>query len=278
VPVSAGEALQAAFARLEGLSSSPRRDAEFLLLHLLRWDRTALLTHPERPLSESETTQFETMIARRVAHEPMQYIVGSQEFFGLSLDVSPDVLIPRPETEHVVETVLESSDPGNLVRILDVGTGSGAIAIALAHALPRSQVTAVDISAPALAIAHRNAARHGVLDRMTFLQSDLLASVENTGFDVIVSNPPYIANSEILEPQVSQYEPHTALFAGPTGLEVYQRLIPQAHRLLTPGGRLVVEIGFGQQKAVEALFGGWRDVRSLQDLQGIPRVVQALKA
>jgi release factor glutamine methyltransferase len=278
VPVSAGEALRAGWLRLDGISSTPRRDTELLLLHLLRWDRTALLTHPERALSENETAQFESMVTRRVAHEPMQYIVGSQEFFGLSLEVSPDVLIPRPETEHVVETVLECADPGEVVRILDVGTGSGAIAIALAHALPRSQVTAVDISAPALAIAHGNAERHGVLDRMTFLQSDLLASVEGTGFDVVVSNPPYIADAEILEPQVSQYEPHTALYAGPTGLEVYQRLIPQAHRVLRPGGRLVLEIGFGQQKAVEALLAGWRDVRSVRDLQGIPRVVQALKA
>ena len=158
---------------------------------------------------------------------------------------------------------------------MDVGTGSGAIAVALAHARPQSRVTAVDLSPAALEVARRNAQRHGVLDRVTFLQSNLLAAVDGADFDVVVSNPPYIAEGEVLEPQVFNYEPHSALYAGPTGLEVYERLIPQARKVLKPDGWLLLEIGFGQQPAVEALLRGWRSVSVVHDLQGIPRVLRA---
>jgi len=276
VPASAGEALQAARARLATTSRNPRRDAEVLLAHVLRCDQAALLTHPERLLSPAEADQLESFLNRRLASEPMQYITGSQEFFGLLFEVTPAVLIPRPETEHLVEAALEHIGR-EAVRILDVGTGSGAIAISLAHARPQSHVTAVDLSPAALEVARRNAQRHGVLDRVTFLQSNLLGSVDGTDFDVVVSNPPYIAEGEVLEPQVSNYEPQSALYAGPTGLEVYERLIPEARKLLKPGGWLLLEIGFGQQPAVEALLRGWRSVAVVHDLQGIPRVVQATR-
>jgi release factor glutamine methyltransferase len=275
VPASAGGVLQEARARLADTSQNPRRDAEVLLAHLLGCDPVALLTHPERLLSPVEADQFESLLRRRLASEPMQYITGKQEFFGLLLEVSPDVLIPRPETEHLVEAALERFGREANARIVDVGTGSGAIAVALAHALPRSRVTALDLSPAALEVARRNAERHGVSERVTLLQSDLLAAVESADFDVVVSNPPYIAEGEVLEPQVANYEPQSALYAGPTGLEIYERLIPQARKVLRHQGWLMMEIGYGQQSALEALLGGWREVSFVHDLQGIPRVVRA---
>jgi len=277
VPASAGEAVQAARARLAATSHNPRRDAEVLLAHVLGCDQTALLTHPERLLSPDELDQWEGFLRRRLASEPMQYITGAQEFFGLLLEVTPDVLIPRPETEHLVEAALEHVGREANARMVDVGTGSGAIAVALTHARPRSHVTAVDLSPRALEVARRNAQRHGVLDRVTLLESNLLEAVDGVDFDVVVSNPPYIAEGEVLEPQVSNYEPQPALYSGPTGLEVYERLIPEAGRVLKPGGWLLLEIGFGQQPAVEALLRGWRNVSVVHDLQGIPRVVQAMR-
>ena len=278
MPASAGEALQAARARLAGTSQNPLRDAEVLLAHLLGCDQAALLTHPERQLSSAQADQFESFLRRRLASEPGQYITGVQEFFGLQFEVTPDVLIPRPETEHLVEAALERVSPE--ARIVDVGTGSGAIAVALAHALPRSLVTAVDLYPAALEVARRNAQRHGVSERVRFLQSDLLAAAGSAEFDVVVSNPPYIAEGEVLEPQVADYEPRSALYAGTTGLEVYQRLIPQARRVLKPQGWLMMEIGYGQQAAVAGLLDGWDAVTFVPDLQGIPRVVvaQALSA
>jgi len=277
VPASAGEVLQAARIRLSSTSQYPRRDAELILAHVLGCDPTALLTHPERPLSAKEADGFESLLERRLANEPLQYLTGEQEFYGLLFEVSPDVLIPRPETEHLVEAVLERFDREANPLIVDVGTGSGAIAVAIAHALPRSQVTAVDFSPEALEVARRNADRHRVTDRMCFLQSDLLTAAERTQFDVVVSNPPYVADGEVLEPQVAHYEPHSALYAGPTGLEVYERLIPQASAVLKPQGWLMMEIGYGQQAALQALLAGWSEVSFVPDLQGIPRVVQAQK-
>jgi len=247
------------------------------LAHVLGCDQTALLTHPERLLSPVEADQFESLLKRRLASEPVQYLTGAQEFFGLLFEVTPDVLIPRPETEHLVEAVLERFDREANLRIVDVGTGSGAIAIALAHALPRSRVTAVDLYPAALEVARRNAQRHGVIDRVTLRQSDLLAAASAAEFDVVVSNPPYIADGEKLEPQVANYEPRFALYAGPTGLEAYERLIPQACKVLKPRGWLIMEIGYGQRPALEALLGGWSEVSFVPDLQGIPRVALAQK-
>ena len=276
MPATAGDALQHARARLAATSGNPRRDAELLLAYVLRCDLVALLAHPERPLSASEAIQYESVLMRRLRSEPMQYITGQQEFYGLAFEVSPDVLIPRPETEHLVEAVLKHVKPN--ARIIDVGTGSGAIAVALAHALPQAQVTAVDVSPAALEVARRNARRNEVSDRVTFLQSDLLVAVEGGDFDAVVSNPPYVADGEVLEPQVSNYEPHAALYAGPTGLEVYMRLVPQARKLLNPHGWLMLEIGFGQQAGVETLLKGWNALSLVRDLQGIPRVIQAQKS
>jgi release factor glutamine methyltransferase len=277
VPLTAGEALQAARARLAAASKHPRRDAEWLLEHALGCDQTALMTHPERVLSAAELEQFERLVERRLASEPMQYLTGEQEFFGLRFEVSPAVLIPRPETEHLVEAMLERFTREDAVRIVDVGTGSGAIAVTLAHALPHSRVTAVDLFPAALEVARRNAERHGVIHRLTLLTSDLLAGVAGGGFDAVVANPPYIAVEEVLERQVADYEPHSALYAGPTGLEIYERLIPQAARVLTPGGWLMLEIGYGQSAAVQNLMNGWAGVTLVNDLQGIPRVVLGQK-
>jgi release factor glutamine methyltransferase len=277
VPANAGAALEAARARLAATSKNPRRDAALLLAHVLGCDQTALLTHPERLLSSAESDQFSGLIERRLAAEPLQYLTGEQEFFGLSFAVSPAVLIPRPETEHLVEAVLERFGREEEVRIVDVGTGSGAIAISIAHAMPRSRVTAVDLLPAALDVARRNAERHGVNDRLILLPSDLLAEVDGADFDAVVANPPYIATAEVLEPQVANYEPHSALYAGPTGLEVYERLIPQAARVLKPGGWLMLEIGYGQSSALRNLMHGWSGVTLVNDLQGIPRVVLGQK-
>jgi release factor glutamine methyltransferase len=272
------EALQAARARLAATSQNPRRDAEVLLAHLLGCDQVALATHPERILSPAKAGQFERLVRRRLAAEPIQYIVGVQEFFGLPFEVSPAVLIPRPETEHLVEAVLEHFHRDSDAHIIDVGTGSGAIAVALAHALPRAQLTAIDLSPAALEVARRNARRNGVAERVTFLHSDLLAGVDSTEVDAVVSNPPYVAAGEVLEPQVAEYEPPSALFAGPTGLETYERLIPQAGRVLKPEGWLMLEIGYGQSAALARLLNPWRDVTFLEDLRGIPRVVVAKRS
>ena len=275
MPATAGAALQAARDRLAVTSPHPRRDAEALLGQVLQCDAAALLTHPERLLSAGESAQFESFVVRRAACEPIQYILGVQEFFGLPIAVTPDVLIPRPETEHLVEAVLQRVHPHADAHILDVGTGSGAIAVALAHALPHALLTAVDLSPAALAVARRNALRHGVGERVTLLPSDLLAALDRLQFDVVVSNPPYIAENEVLEPQVAQWEPRSALYAGPTGLEIYQRLIPQAREALRPNGWLLLEVGYGQSPAIGKLLRDWTDVTFLDDLQGIPRVAVA---
>jgi release factor glutamine methyltransferase len=176
-----------------------------------------------------------------------------------------------------VEAVLERFERDEAVRIVDVGTGSGAIAVALAHAMPHSRVTAVDLFPAALEVARRNAQRHGVIDRLTLLTSDLLAAVKSEGFNAVVANPPYIAAGEALEPQVANYEPPSALYAGPTGLEVYERLIPQAARVLKTGGWLMLEIGYGQSPALRNLMHGWAGFTLVNDLQGIPRVALGQK-
>ena len=266
-----------------------RRDAEFLLLHALRMTRAQFLASFDRPLTDAERAAFDASIARRLAREPVQYITGEQEFYGLALRVTPAVLIPRPETEHLVEAVLahfhtRASEP---LRIADVGTGSGAIAIALAVHLPAAEITATDISREALDVAEGNARTHGVADRIRFTEMDLLdiPIVDSrrfaTGqfFDAVVSNPPYVGLAEAgdLHPQVRDYEPRTALFAGETGLDVYRRLVPRAGAALKPGGLLALEIGHGQRDALREVLGEWRDVRFIDDLQGIARVALAQK-
>ena len=276
------EAIAVGAGQLEGPDA--RRDAELLLLHTLGLERTALFTQPERQLRAVERAAYEAATARRAAGEPVQYILGQQEFYGLMLKVSPAVLIPRPETELLVEAVLERL-PGFLpegreVRIVDVGTGSGAIAIALAHVLPLARVTAVDLSPAALEVARDNAVAHGVLGQVRLVESDLLSALAGeAGFDAVVSNPPYVpeGDRESLERQVRDFEPKMALFAGPEGMDVYRRLVPQAWAALRPGGMLAMEIGYGQREAIAGLLQEWDGIEFLNDLQGIPRVVLARK-
>lgn len=255
-------------------AATARRDAELLLLHASGITRTQLLTHPEMPLTPSQLEHYFLAVERRAQSEPMQYITGVQEFFGLPFRVTRAVLIPRPETEHLVEAALTLAGRSRKpLRILDIGTGSGAIAVALAHALPEAAIVATDISPAALLVAQSNAERNEVASRISFLECDLLPD-DAALFDMICSNPPYIANTEVLEPQVSAFEPHTALFAGPTGLEVYERLIPRAALALHPGGSLILEIGYGQRSSIESLFAAsdWENPQFTPDLQGIPRV------
>lgn len=259
-------------------SATSRRDAEVLLMHTLDCDRAWLLTHPEASLTPEQTVLYDQCLERRTRHEPIQYIIGEQEFFGLKFRVTPDVLIPRPETEHLVEALLERVPRNAPLCIADIGTGSGAIAVALAHALPRAQLTALDISPAALAIAQANAERNSVAARIRFLESDLLSAITSERFDAIISNPPYVATTEELEPQVRNYEPARALFAGPTGLDIYRRLIPQACAALKPGGWLLLEIGHGQCDALAKLLSGWDNISFVADLQGIPRVACARRA
>ena len=253
-------------------------DASLLLAHVLGVDRTGLRAHPERPVDRDQQAAYQALVERRLRFEPIQYILGQTEFYGLTLRVNPDVLVPRPETEHLVEAVAARVPHDKKIRIADVGTGSGAIAIALAHLLPNAFVTALDLSTDALAIARENAAMHGLQDRIEFVPSDLLnAVVKEAPFAAIVSNPPYIPEHEAatLHPQVRDHEPASALFSGPTGFEIYERLIPKCASMLLPDGLLALEIGYGQQDHLAGLLRFWRDVEFLPDLQGIPRVALA---
>jgi release factor glutamine methyltransferase len=258
--------------------ASPRLTAEALLMFTLACDRAHLLAHPERVLTEDETSRFAAALAKRLRGVPTQYITGHQEFWGMDLLVSPAVLIPRPETEHVVETVLDLARAIPSPRIVDVGTGSGCIALALAKELPHAEIHAVDISPAALEVARANAARLGLQGRIHFQESDLLnAFCREAQFDFVVSNPPYVSegDKESLQPEVRDFEPHAALFAGPTGLDVMARLIPQAQCALKCGGWLVMEIGQGQEGAVRELLSNWKEQRFVPDLQGIPRIAIA---
>ena len=261
---------------------SSRLNAEVLLMFVLNCERSHLRAHPERELTREESERYQAALEERARGVPTQYITGHQEFWGLDFIVSPAVLIPRPETEHVVETVLElarARGPLPPPHIVDVGTGSGCIALALAHELPHAQVMGCDISPAALEIARANAARLE-LGRVQFVESDLLNAVPGTGrFDFVVSNPPYVATTDTdkLQRQVRDHEPHVALFAGERGMNIYERLEPQARAALKPGGWFVGEMGFSMEQEVRALFAGWSEVRVVSDLQGIPRVVAARK-
>lgn len=280
------QAIQSAtelFAADEHLRESARRDAEWLILHTTGLSRATLLCHPARELTVEELGRYREFIRRRVAYEPMQYITGTQEFYGFPFRVTRAVLIPRPETEHLVEAVLERVPHDRKLHIVDVGTGSGAIAVALALHLPQADVFALDLSPAALEIARENAVALNASGRVRFAVSDLLDSLppgqKLEHFDVIVSNPPYVPLSDaaLMHPQVRDYEPGSALFAGGDGLDVYRRLIPQAGVALRSGGLLALEIGFGQQRSILELLSGWQDVSFVEDLQGIPRVALARK-
>jgi release factor glutamine methyltransferase len=262
------------------LRADAARDATLLLLHTLSLSRAQLLANPDRPLTPTHQSAYEALIRRRLTHEPIQYITGEQEFYGLALHVTPAVLIPRPETELLVEAVLTALDPSQALRILDLGSGSGAIAIALATHLPHAHIIASDISPAALDLARANAAHHNLTARIRFVESDLLSALAPIEtFDAIVSNPPYIptADRATLHPQVRDHEPASALFAGQDGLDVYRRLIPQARAALAPHGLLALEIGHNQRDPIAALLSAWRDLHFVDDLQQIPRVVLARK-
>jgi len=285
------QALASAIARLTAdLVPSPRLNAELLLMFTLDCDRAYLYAHPERELSSDEQSRYDAALAERARGVPAQYITGHQEFWGMDLIVTPAVLIPRPETEHVIETVLELAGvekaggrgrPPRAVplRIADAGTGSGCIALALAKELPGAEVHGTDISAAALEVARANAARHQLESRVQFREADLLNGFESNSFDFIVSNPPYVGESEEdqVQLEVRKFEPRTAVFAGPTGVEVIARLIPQARAALRPGGWLVMEISGTIANDVRDLLQDWNDVLIRPDLQSIPRVVQARK-
>ena len=268
---------------------SPRMNAELLIMFTLDCDRAYLYAHPERELTSDETQRYDEALARRVTGIPAQYITGHQEFWGMDLIVSPAVLIPRPETEHIVETVLELAKPkimerrasppvhpeqSRRVRIVDVGTGSGAIALALAKELPAAEIHATDISPEALEVARANAARHELASRIKFHQADLLEGLSPASFDFVVSNPPYVGDSEedSVQLEVRKFEPRNAVFAGPTGLEIIDRLIPQAESMLIPDGWLILEISGTIAEAVRHNLAGWAEVRLTNDLQGIARV------
>ena len=262
------------------MRADAHRDALVLMLHTLGISRAALHANPDRIHTPAEQAAYDAAVQRRLRSEPIQYITGEQEFYGLALHVTPAVLIPRPETEHLVEAVLAELNAAAPLQILDVGTGSGAIAIALAHYLPQAQVTAVDLSPAALEVAVSNAARHQLTHRIRFVASDLLDGLaRGETFDAIVSNPPYVSTDDrdTLDLQVRDYEPASALFAGPHGLDIYRRLIPQARAALTANGLLALEIGHGQRDAIADLLSGWKAVRFVNDLQQIPRVAIARK-
>jgi len=249
----------------------------------LSCDRAHLYAHPERQLTDDEFSRYEAVLAERAHGVPAQYITGHQEFWGMDLIVNPSVLIPRPETEHVVEAVLElssaaSTEVGGELRIVDVGTGSGCIALALAKEIAAAEIHATDISAAALEVARANAACNQLAHRIQFCEADLLAGL-NPRFDFVVSNPPYVGESEEdqVQLEVRKFEPRNAVFAGPTGVEVISRLIPQAYEILRPGGWLVLEISGTIDKQVEGLLTGWNNIQIRPDLQSIPRVVLAQK-
>lgn len=261
-----------------------RPDAELLLQHVFaRHDATKnrawLLTNLDSTAAPEHVAEFQTLIERRRTGEPIQYIVGEAEFYGLPFYVTREVLIPRPETEHAVEKALQLAARFIQPRIIDIGTGSGAIAVALAVHSPKASITATDISAASLAVARRNAERNGVADRIRFLAGDLLAPAAGEHFELVISNPPYVAENDrtSLAVEVRDFEPSQALFAGTEGLAVYRRLIPEAFTAVVPGGFLVLEIGHGQQAAIGALLeaSGFNATEFTADLQSIARVAVA---
>jgi release factor glutamine methyltransferase len=276
-----GNALSSAILRLTSAQvPSPRMNAELLLMFTLGRDRAYLYGHPEHELTAEEQARYDDALAQRTRGIPAQYITGHQEFWGMDFIVSPAVLIPRPETEHVIEDLLarvgRALSPANL-RIVDVGTGSGCIALALAKELPHAEIHATEISPAALEIACSNAARLQLESQVRFRETDLLDGIEKNSFDFVVSNPPYVGESEedSVQLDVRKFEPRNAVFAGRTGLEVIERLIPQALDVLKPDGWLVMEISGTIALRVRELLAGWKNVHITNDLQGIARVAAA---
>lgn len=261
----------------------PRREAGSLIAHVLGRDRSFILTHADDVISEEQSERFREWLDRRVHGEPLQYLTGHQEFFGLDFEVTRDVLIPRPETELLVEAALKLSTKSGAPFLCDVGTGSGCIALTLLHEIPRARAIAIDISTGALAVAKRNAARLTVDDRVEFLAADCFSAfaTKRALFDLIVSNPPYVKESAMagLQREVRDFEPRTALAAGDDGLTIVRRLLFDALRFLKTGGHLLFEIGFDQGSAVEEMIDPdkWKLLDIHKDLQSIPRTVALQK-
>jgi release factor glutamine methyltransferase len=279
--------------------------AELLLLHVVGRDRTWLYAHPEEVLSNDTAQRYFELISRRASGVPVQHLTGQQEFWGLEFEVTPNVLIPRPETEHLIEVALDrlalreihagrkQTLSGEGLVVADIGTGSGCIAVALAKELPEAKFLATDISGTALEVARRNAERHGVADRIQFVEACLLGTVAGQAqqaaplqkghvtFDLIVSNPPYVGRNEkdTLEREVRDYEPELALYGGEEGYEIYAELIAQAAQYLKPSGLLVLELGHNSLDAVRPLLDlpDWDSVAVTNDLAGIPRVIAAVR-
>lgn len=267
--------------------------AELLLLHSTKRERTFLYAHPETELTAQEFAAYQSLLDRRASGIPTQHLTGTQEFWGLAFEVSPDALIPRHETEHLIEVALDrlalrelhagriNKNDGAGLLIADVGTGTGCIAITLAKELPAAEIHALDLSPEALALARRNASKLGFSDRIRFLESNLFAANFLAGqkFDLVVSNPPYVGKREVesLAVEVRDHEPHLALFGGEEGYEFYAELISQAASRIKPGGLLVMELGHNSLAAVEPLLdaANWKNISVTNDLAGIPRVIAA---
>jgi release factor glutamine methyltransferase len=257
----------------EGAIGVPRLTAEVLLAHALGRERSYLYAHPEEPLSEVAWLHYGRYLHERLKGKPTQYITGRQEFYGREFRVTPDVLIPRPETEHLIEAAMARIRPYD--SVLDVGTGSGAIGITLSLET-RGRVNATDISVPALCVARENAKKMGA--KVSFVAGDLTYAFSDRAFDLIASNPPYVPQTDhpALQREVRDYEPAVALFSGPTGLEIYEKLAADAQRVLRPGGWLVVELGYNSLEPVqEMLRTGWSEISVEHDLAGLPRVLAA---
>jgi len=274
--VSIESAIQEGAERLRrGAVNEARREAGSLLGHVLERDRGFVIAHAGDSLADTQYQEFHRLISRRTRGEPLQYIIGHREFFKLGFEVSPEVLIPRPETELIVEAALElcKDDPAPFFG--DIGTGSGCIAISLLHELPAAVAVATDISPAALNVAQRNADRHGVRERLTLVESDCFTAVCLTKpFSLIASNPPYVSDAELERvPREVRFEPRAALAGGPDGLAVIRRLLNESRPFIRPGGHLVFEIGFGQSEPIEKLIDRhiWKLVEIRKDLQGIPR-------
>jgi release factor glutamine methyltransferase len=281
------EAINAASAKLTAAGiPTARLDAEVLLSFVLRKDRAWLITHIHDALDDEAGRIFEATIRRRALREPLQYITGRQEFWGLEFTVTPDVLIPRPETELVVETALAMAQKGEQLTIIDLCAGSGCIAVCLAKELPSARIFAADLSEKALSVARGNAQKHGVLARIRFFEGDLFRPLEELDIhgqvDIIVSNPPYVRSGELrdLQSEVRDYEPEMALVAGPKGTELHQKIINEAPEYLKSHGVLIMELGLGQSGTlirVVSSTGKYAAPEVHKDLAGIERVIAARK-
>ncbi len=288
IPQSAGQAsLSEVIAEARRLLEqagieSAEQEAYWIVEHVLRLPVHHVVANRDRLLSPAELVAARGLIERRVGREPLQYILGTQEFCGLEFDVNQAVLIPRAETELLVDYVAQRIPAERQATIVDVCTGSGCIAVAIARLRPRARVIATDLSTPSLEVARRNAARHAVCERITWLEGDLLEPLAGRGLegriDVIVSNPPYISEADwaTLQPEVRLFEPRGALVAGPQGTELHERLLQEAGRYLSPGGALIMEIGAGQARAMRRIVDqipGYRFHRLVYDKAGLERVV-----